>query len=123
MAEEIQQTPQPQAGMSENALFGLAYVTVIPAIIFLVTAPYNQNPKVRFHSWQSIFLGIAWVVVWIVLTILGMIPGIRYINILLVPVVALAFMIVWLVVMINGFMGKTIKLPFLGAVAAKQAGM
>ena len=35
---------------------GLCYVTLIPAIIFLVVAPYNQNRLIRFHAWQSIFL-------------------------------------------------------------------
>ena len=51
-----------QTGLSDNAASGLAYVTFIPAIIFLVVAPYNQNAKIRFHCWQSIFLGIACVV-------------------------------------------------------------
>ena len=52
-----------QSGLSENAASGLAYLTFIPAIIFLVVAPYNQNSRVRFHSWQSIFLAIACFVV------------------------------------------------------------
>ena len=53
--------PQPaQSGLSDNAAGALAYVTIIPAIIFLIVEPYNKNSYIRFHSWQSIFLGIAW---------------------------------------------------------------
>ena len=53
-------TPQPvQSGLSNNAAGALAYVTIIPAIIFLIIEPYNRNSFVRFHAWQSIFLGIA----------------------------------------------------------------
>ncbi|HTX75857.1 MAG TPA: hypothetical protein VMD29_06590 [Terracidiphilus sp.] len=130
MAEQVEQTPQPPqnppaqaAGMSENATCGLAYITFIPAIIFLATAPYNQNAKVRFHSWQSIFLAIGWVALWVVITVIGMIPGLNLIDILLAPLVSLAFFVLWLIVMISAFTGKMIKIPVLAAFAAKQAGM
>lgn len=126
MPEQIEQPPQtPQAqpaGLSENATCGLAYVTFIPAIIFLATAPYNQNPKVRFHSWQSIFLAIGWVAVWVALTVIGMIPGLNLLDLILAPLVSLAFFALWLVVMINAFMGKMIKIPILADLARKQAG-
>jgi hypothetical protein len=69
-----------QTGLSDNAASGLAYVTIIPAVIFLVVAPYNQNPAVKFHCWQSIFLGIGWVVVWIALAIVGAIPFLNIVD-------------------------------------------
>jgi len=68
----------PQTGLSDNAASGLAYITFIPAIIFLVTAPFNQKPIVRFHSWQSIFLTIAWFVVHVALLIVGRITFIGW---------------------------------------------
>jgi uncharacterized membrane protein len=112
-----------QTGLSDNAASGLAYVTVIPAIIFLVVAPYNQNPNVRFHSWQSIFLGIAWIAVWMILVIVGMIPFVNFIDIALFPLVGIAFLIVWVIAMVNAFQGKRFNLPIIGALAAKQAGI
>ncbi|HEY1497683.1 MAG TPA: hypothetical protein VGF49_24170 [Candidatus Solibacter sp.] len=122
MPEQIE-TPQPpqtqQVGMSETAICGLSYLTFIPAIIFLATAPYNQNPKVRFHCWQSIFLAIGWVCVAVVATVLAAIP---ILGILIDMVVWLGFIALWLIVMINAFMGKTIKLPIISAFAEKQAG-
>ena len=51
--------PATSTGLSDDAASGLAYLTFIPAIIFLVVAPYNTNPKIKFHAWQSIFLAIA----------------------------------------------------------------
>jgi len=111
-----------QTGLSDNAASGLAYLTIIPAIIFLLVAPYNQNSTVRFHSWQSIFLGIAWIAVWIVLGIVGAIPFLNLVDIILFPLVGLAFLIVWLIVMIQAFQGKRFSLPFIGDLAAKQAG-
>jgi uncharacterized membrane protein len=111
-----------QTGLSDNAASGLAYLTIIPAIIFLLVAPYNQNSTIRFHSWQSIFLGIAWVAVWIVLGIVGVIPFLNLVDVILFPLVGLAFLILWLIAMVNAFQGKRFNLPFLGDLAAKQAG-
>ena len=51
--------PDPnQSGLSDNAAGALAYFTFIPAIIFLIVAPFNTNSYVRFHSWQSILLNV-----------------------------------------------------------------
>jgi uncharacterized membrane protein len=113
--------PNP-SGLSDNAAGGLAYVTIIPAIIFLIIEPFNKNPFVRFHSWQSIFLGIAWIAADIVLHIIGRLPFIGLINLYLWPVVGLLFFILWLIVMINAFNGKRIKVPIIGNLAEKQAG-
>ena len=61
-------------GLTDNVAGMLAYVTIIPAIIFLVMAPYNRSRFVRFHAFQSIFFAVAWTVLWIALTIVGMMP-------------------------------------------------
>ena len=110
-----------QSGLSDNAAGGLAYVTIIPAIIFLLVPPYNTNPNVRFHSWQSIFLAIAWVAADIVLMIIGRLPFVGLINLILWPLVALGFFILWVVVLIKAFNGQRFKIPFIGDLAEKQA--
>ena len=112
----------PQTGLSDNAAAGLAYLTFIPAIIFLVVPPYNQSANVRFHSWQSIFLTVAWFVVWVALVMIGVIPILNFIDIILFPVLVIGTLILWIIVMINAFNGKRINLPIIGALAAKQAG-
>jgi uncharacterized membrane protein len=111
-----------QAGLSENAASGLAYVTIIPAIVFLVTPPYNQNTTIRFHSWQSIFLAIACVVVDVALTILVRLPFFGFMTLFLWPLVGLAFLIIWILVLIKAFNGQKFKLPIIGDLAEKQAG-
>ena len=109
-------------GLSDDAASGIAYLTIIPAIIFLVVAPYNTNPKVKFHAWQSIFLGCAWIAVWIILAIIGVIPGLNLLDLILFPVVGIAFLIIWLIAMIQAFQGKRFSIPVVGSFAAKQAG-
>ena len=111
-----------QTGLSDDAASGVAYITIIPAIIFLLVAPYNSNPKVKFHCWQSIFLGIGWIAVWIVLGIVGAIPFLNLIDLILMPLVGLVFLVVWLISMIQAFQGKRFNIPFISDLAAKQAG-
>lgn len=113
----------PQTGISDSAACGLAYLTFIPAIIFLVVAPYNTNPNVKFHAWQSIFLAAAWFAIWIVLVILGFIPFLNLVDIVLIPLVWIGFLILWLIVMIQAFQGKRFTIPVIGPLAAKQAGV
>jgi uncharacterized membrane protein len=52
------------SGLSDNVAGGLAYITIIPAIVFLIVEPFKRSSYVRFHAWQSIFLFVAWAVGW-----------------------------------------------------------
>jgi uncharacterized membrane protein len=105
----------PQNGLSENAACGLAYITIIPAIIFLVVAPYNTNRNVKFHAWQSIFLGIAAFAIGII----GIIPFLGWIIFIFGM---LALFVVWIICVVKAFGGQRFVIPVIGALAEKQAG-
>ncbi len=106
----------PQSGLTDNAAGALAYVTVIPAIVFLLVEPYSKNSYIRFHSWQSIFLGIAAFAIQVVLSV---IPVIGWI---LIPFVLIGFLVLWIIVLLKALKGQRFKLPFIGDLAEKQAG-
>ena len=116
------------SGLSPNAAAAIAYITPIPAILFLVMEPYNKTPLVRFHSIQSIGLAVVWVALWIVVAILSammaLIPFVR-VLILLIPVlyfaVGICFFILWLVTILKASKGEWFKLPIIGDFAMKQA--
>lgn len=103
------------SGLSDSAAGALAYVTFIPAIIFLVSQPYSQRPFVRFHAFQSIFFAVAWTVV---LIVLAFVPVVGWI---LEPLVLLAFFILWSVAVFQAYNGKQFHLPVIGDIAQKQA--
>ncbi len=110
-------TSEPvQSGLSTNAAGALAYVTIIPAIIFLIVEPYNKNSYVRFHSWQSIFLGIA---AFALDTVLSFIPIIGWI---LLPIAMLGFLVLWIIVLLKALKGERFRLPVIGKFAEQQAG-
>ncbi len=104
-----------QSGLNDNTAGALAYVTIIPAIVFLVAAPYNQNSYIRFHAWQCIFLSIGW----FALCIIAVIPILGWI---VFAVGAIALFIGWIMCILKALKGERFKLPFIGDLAAKQAG-
>ena len=61
-------------GMPDNVVGMLCYITIVPAIIFLVMEPYNKSRFVRFHAFQMIFFCVAMIAIWIGLTIIGLVP-------------------------------------------------
>ena len=113
------------SGLSDTAAAALAYVTIIPAIIFLVLEPYNKKPFIRFHSFQSIGLAVIWIVVWIAVTILHtilhFIPLIGLLFIFVDLAIAAVFFIAWLMCIIKASQGQWFKLPVIGDFALKQS--
>jgi len=110
-------------GLTDNVAGALAYVTIIPAIVFLVLEPYNRKRFIRFHSFQCIFFAIAWTVLWIILGIIGHIPFLGWGTVLLWPLVSLAGLIIWLILVLKAYQGQMFKLPVIGDMAEKQAGV
>jgi uncharacterized membrane protein len=108
-------------GLTDNVAGMLAYVTIIPPIIFLVTPPYNKSRFVRFHSFQSIFFILAWIVLWMVLHFLVVIPVFGWITVFLWPLVGIAGMIIWIILLLKANQGQMFKLPIIGDLAEKQA--
>ena len=117
----------PSIGMSENLAGALCYLFgFITGILFLVLAPYNQSRNVRFHAFQSIFLNIALLVLWIVVTVVLIpfhyIPFLGFvISFVLQFVLWIGSLIVWIYMMFKTYNGEKIVLPVVGPLAEKQA--
>ena len=115
--------PPTGAGLADNIAGALAYVTIIPAIVFLLIEPYNRRRFTRFHAFQSIFLFGACIVAGIGISVLGALPVIRWAAVLLWPFLGLAEVAVWLWCVLKAFQGKMYKLPIIGDLAEKQVGV
>jgi uncharacterized membrane protein len=116
------------AGMQDNVAGALAYVFgLITGILFLVLEPYSHNRAIRFHAFQSIFLNIAVVVVYIVLMILSAVLGtvVPVVGMMLMGLVMLVLwlgvLVLWLLMIIKTYSGSKIVLPVIGPMAEKQA--
>ncbi|MBA3916009.1 MAG: hypothetical protein H0X25_19600 [Acidobacteriales bacterium] len=116
--------------MGVNAAAALAYLGgFITGIIFLIIEPYKADRFVRFHAFQSIFFNVAWIGLWIVWTIVGLMlaavtKGLFFF--LQLPIDLLLMVggfALWIWLMYSAYQGKIFKLPVIGALAAKQAGL
>ncbi len=119
----------PSVGMTDNMAGALCYLFgFITGILFLVLAPYNQDRNIRFHAFQSIFLNIAWVILWFVVFFVTLIfravPFLGFfITAVLNFVLGLGGFIMWLYMMFKTYNGEKIVLPVIGPMAEKQAGV
>ena len=118
-------------GLTENVASALCYtpffIGLIIDIVMLVVAPYSRNRTIRFHALQSLFLHAAIFVFWIVVHIfLGlfavMTHGVGFVASLgLYPLISLAIIALFLVMMYKCYNNQKIKLPVIGDLAEKQA--
>lgn len=113
---------QAASGLTDNVAGMLAYITIIPAIIFLVLEPYNRNRFIRFHAFQCLFFWVALVVIHIALSIVGMVPLLIFITFPLHMLIWLASLAIWVILLIKANQGQMYKLPVIGDMAEKQAG-
>ncbi len=107
--------PMAATGLSDNTACALAYITFIPAIIFLLMPPYNQKPIIKFHAIQE--LGIS-----VVLFILSFFLVIPILGLLIYFVGGISLLVIWVLCIIKASQGNAFKIPFLGNFAAEQSG-
>ena len=118
------------SGLGANAAGALAYLAgIVTGILFLVIDPYKSDRFVRFHAFQSIFFNVAWIALWIVWMIAGLVLGAitKGLFIFLQLPIDLLLMAggfcLWVFLMYSAYQGKMTRLPVIGALAAKQAGI
>jgi uncharacterized membrane protein len=119
-----QATPATSSFAQDNFFAALAYVTFIPAVVFLLMDRFKRDRFVRFHSWQSLFLvaagiGLA-VIMRLIFSLLSLIPWLGYLLAwLTLAIVAIGWVILWIVLLIKALQGEFFKLPWLGGLAER----
>lgn len=122
-------TPVVQsAGMEENMASALCYLFGwLTGVLFLVLDPYNKNRTVRFHAFQSIFLNVGIIAVWIVLAIFSailihIVPLLGILFTLVYAVFGFGMFLLWLFLMYKAYNKEKFVIPIIGPLAEKQAG-
>ena len=99
-------------GLQPNVAGLLCYLAgFITGIIFLVIE--KDNKFVRFHAMQSLLTFGAFFVLQVgcVITIF---------LIFLVPIINIASLILWIILMVKAYQGEMFKLPIIGDIAQKK---
>lgn len=123
-------TPPASLGIQPNVAAALSYLAgFVTGIVFLVIEPGKSDRFVRFHSFQSIFFNVAWIGFWIVWLIAGFLLGDvtkGLFFLLQLPVnllLSAGGFCLWAFLIYNAYLGKTFKIPVIGSLAARQAGL
>jgi uncharacterized membrane protein len=109
----------------ENIAAVIAYITIIPAIVFLYLEPFKHHRFVRFHAYQHIFLwavGLAFAFAATILwTVMQLIPAMRVLVFPFTGLIMLAWFFLWLLLVFKAYRHETFKLPFIGDLAETRS--
>ncbi|PYT30824.1 MAG: hypothetical protein DMG57_07125 [Acidobacteria bacterium] len=103
--------------MSDNIASAMCYVLLlVTGILFLLLEPYKRNRRVRFHAFQSIFVNVAIIVLWVAISLFA-----RSLALLLSPLFLLVCLFLWVFLIWKALQNQTVILPLIGAMAEKRA--
>jgi uncharacterized membrane protein len=115
--------PPQGEGLSPTAAAAISYITIIPAIIFLVLDPYRRMALVRFHSFQCLFFHVAIFVInilaGILLFVLSHVPFLGCVVILIWPLIGLLYLAALILCILKASKGEYFKLPVIGDLALR----
>jgi uncharacterized membrane protein len=110
MAEEQPTSGGGTEGLDPKLAGLLCYIWII-GIVFLII---SKDKFVRFHAWQSLFLGITFFVLEIILVF---VPFIWFFSWLLWPL----YVVLIVIMMVKAYSGERYKLPLIGDWAEKNS--
>lgn len=121
--------PAQAAPQSNEGLFGLlcySPIALVGIILCLAVDPYKNSKFLRFHAFQALFYALGLFAIAIGLMILGVILAfLGPLALIMLPIWLifwLGSMVVAVIMMIKAYQLQWTKLPFIGDLAAKQAG-
>ena len=115
------------ASLEENVVAAVCYVGfVLTGILFLVIEPYNHNPTIRFHAFQSIFFWLAVIIGGMVLSMISfVILALPFVGWIISFLLSLAYwlgaVVLWLYLIYKAYNRERVVLPVIGPLAEKQA--
>ncbi len=118
------------SGIQSNIAGVLTYILgIVSAVIFLVLDQYKNDRFVRFHAFQSLFFGLAWIAFWIAWTfawgMLTLAAGgmLFWLALPIRMLIGFGGFLYWLFLMYKAYNNEMYRIPFIGDLAAKQAGV
>ena len=123
---------QSSFGLSANGASLVSYIW-IPVTSILVLVTEKQNRLVRFHAFQSLFLGLGifalTIVLSVVIGVLMLVAGavspylgivVSLVSLLVWMVLAVAILGLWVTCLVKAYRGQMYKLPIVGKQAEKM---
>ena len=96
------------------AMFAYVFGIITGLILFLTE---KKNRFVRFHAMQSICFSVGFFILSLVCAAMPVLAG------MFLALLRFAGLIIWIILMVKAYQGQWFRLPVIGDVAAKQAGI
>jgi len=103
----------------DRVLGALAYLTIVPAVVFLLLPSFRGHRFLRFHAWQSIMIWAIFLVLTVVALLLSNVAA-AIVFLLFGILASLAMLFLWIVLSIKAWQGERFELPWLGEFAARM---
>jgi uncharacterized membrane protein len=112
--------PPPAAvadsGLADNVAGALAYLTFIPAVLFLILEPYNKRHFIRYNAFQCLGLYVCAMVGSMVCAI---IPFLGWF--VLAPLLGLTILVTFIYCIVKTYSGSKVQLPLISKYAEQFA--
>ena len=119
---------QNGTGLTPHIAGVLCYVFApVSSVIMLLLE--KENKEVHFHAWQGTLFGASFYILIFVLKIVATILGYLLIFLqdlilsFILPIFCLSAFVLWVVCVVKAYQGERWRIPVLGDVAAKKAGV
>lgn len=114
-------TPPAPSEQSNRLLGALAYPIWIIALIIILT-DMKKDSFMKHHGWTGLFWGIAWLIIYVALFILGNIPFLGWILAIVTgPLLWIAWLILSIYYAVQAYNGKEFAIPLVSDWAKKYA--
>lgn len=106
-------------GLAPNVAAGLTAVfPLVGSIIFLILE--KKDEFVKFWALQSLYFGVAFLALNIILTVASLIPLLGCATFIVAILVSLAGLVLWVIGIIKAFQGERWLMPVIGSMVEKQ---
>ncbi len=115
----------PSSGLEPNVASLLCYLCGwLSGLIFILIE--KDDKTVKFHAWHSLFLNLGFFALYVALTIVSAIlgqiaPVLGMLFGLIMLLLNLAFLVLWIILMVKAYQGSRLTLPVITEMAQKQA--
>jgi uncharacterized membrane protein len=118
--------PAQSTGIDDNLAAALCYIPIV-GLVFLLIEPFRKNREIRFHAWQSLLLCVAAIVVRIAMGLVWLVLHVLPFHLYrpwsaLSSIVSLAILAGFIIMAVDAYQRKHIRLPVIGPIAESQAG-
>ena len=112
--------------LTDQLLAAIAYVAILPAVVFLLVPVVRLRPFVRFHAWQAVLFVAGTCVLAVIVRLLFLVFSVLPFGgfmcaWLLVGVGVIAISIMWAALVAKAALGHRYELPFIGPWAVRLA--